>query len=188
MPEIFPYEPNRLEIKDSVKFLTLITTYESGKEQRRTKIATPQRSFSMQFSKALINDGLTDNIWNFFKARKGMGEGFYLPSWANDAKLTTAYSSGTTLTVNNSLRFSALSGESENRLIIRKSDSVIETKTIAAIPTSTSITMNSALSNSYEVNTPVFVGYYVRFDADIMERTKLGAMIYESSLPFVELI
>jgi len=188
MPEIFPYEPIRLEVKESIRYLTLVTTYESGKEQRRTKIATPQRAFSMQFSKALLTDGTADGIWNFFKARKGMGEGFYLPSWANDAKLTTAYSSGTTLTVNSSARFSALSGESENRLIIRSSDTAIETKTITSIPGVTSITMNSALSNSYAVNTPVFVGYYVRFDTDIMERTKLGTMIYESGLPFVELI
>ena len=65
MPEIFPYEPVRIDIKESIRFETLITTYESGKEQRRTKIATPQRAFSMQFSKALINDGLADNVWNF---------------------------------------------------------------------------------------------------------------------------
>ena len=123
-----------------------------------------------------------------FKARKGKGEGFYLPSWANDAKLTTAYSSGVTLTVNSSTRFSALSGESESRLIIRSSDTVIETKTITAIPSSTSITMQSALSNSYAVNAPVFVGYYVRFDTDVMERTKMGTMIYESGLNFVEII
>ena len=188
MPEIFPYEPIRIDIKDSVKYETLITTYESGKEQRRTKISTPQRAFNMRFSKALITDGTADGIWNFFKARKGKGEGFYLPSWANDAKLTTAYSSGTTLTVNSSARFSALSGESESRLIIRSSVTVIETKTIAAIPNATSITINSALSNSYAVNIPVFTGYYVRFDTDIMERAKLGTMIYESGLSFVEII
>ena len=117
-----------------------------------------------------------------------MGEAFYLPSWANDAKLTTAYTSGITLTVNSSARFSALSGESESRLIIRSSDTVIETKTITAIPSSTSITMQSALSNSYPVNTPVMVGYYVRFSSDLAERTKLGTVIYETTLNFVEII
>ena len=48
--------------------------------------------------------------------------------------------------------------------------------------------MQSALSNSYAVNAPVFVGYYVRFDTDVMERTKMGTMIYESGLNFVEII
>ena len=66
MPEIFPYEPIRIEVKEGVKFETLITPYESGKEQRRTKISTPQRLFDLKFSKALLDDGAVDGIWNFF--------------------------------------------------------------------------------------------------------------------------
>lgn len=61
--------------KDEIRFNTLITQFENGKEQRRTK-GSPRRKFYLEFDKANTTSSDAQAIWDFFNARKGRYESF----------------------------------------------------------------------------------------------------------------
>ncbi len=73
--ETFAWEPAQV-IEEEIRFRTLITPFESGKEQRRSK-GVPRRVWTMKFSR-LKAEG--DQIWAFYVARKGVYEAFL---WTN---------------------------------------------------------------------------------------------------------
>jgi len=70
LPE-FIWPAHRVRTED-IKYNTLITKFESGKEQRRSK-GSPKRKFQLKFEK---QETPADEIYNFFKARKGKFEVF----------------------------------------------------------------------------------------------------------------
>lgn len=61
--------------KDGIQYKTLVTQFESGKEQRRSK-GSPRRKFTLQFDKATTTSDDAQDIWDFFCARKGKYEKF----------------------------------------------------------------------------------------------------------------
>ena len=70
----FVWKANRAW-QDGIQYNTLITQYESGKEQRRSK-GLPRRKFILQFEKATTINADTQEIWEFFIARRGRFETF----------------------------------------------------------------------------------------------------------------
>ena len=67
--EKFDFSYNRAW-QDGIKYNTLVTQFESGKEQRRFK-SLPRRKFQLNFEKQNMTNTEAQNIWDFFKARKG---------------------------------------------------------------------------------------------------------------------
>ncbi len=65
-----PCDPS--QITEEVHFNTLITVYETGKEQRRSK-GEPYRVWTIRFQKLKAD---ADAIWDFYTARKGAFEAF----------------------------------------------------------------------------------------------------------------
>jgi phage-related protein len=61
---------------DGIRFNTLVTQFESGKEQRRAK-GSPRRIFRLQFDKTTNYNDNAQEIWDFFVARKGKFESFH---------------------------------------------------------------------------------------------------------------
>lgn len=70
----FVWKANRAW-QDGIQYNTLITQYESGKEQRRSK-GLPRRKFILEFEKATITNSDAQEIWDFFMARRGRLESF----------------------------------------------------------------------------------------------------------------
>jgi len=71
----FDWEANR-EWEDELNFRTLVTEFEDGKEQRRSKGDRP-RVFRLEFSKQTLTNDDAEEIWQFFKDREGRYEPFY---------------------------------------------------------------------------------------------------------------
>lgn len=61
--------------QDSIRYKTLITEFESGKEQRRSK-GQPRRIFRLQFEEVTMTSSGAQDIWDFYVARKGRYESF----------------------------------------------------------------------------------------------------------------
>lgn len=70
----FTWKANRA-YQDGIVFNTLISKFESGKEQRRSK-GLPRRTFRLYFEKENISKTEVTEIWDFFVARKGQFETF----------------------------------------------------------------------------------------------------------------
>jgi phage-related protein len=62
--------------QDEIRFNTLITQFESGKEQRRAK-GLPRRIFRLNFEKSTTSNTDAEEIYQFFVARKGRYESFH---------------------------------------------------------------------------------------------------------------
>lgn len=56
--------------EDSIQFNTLITEFESGREQRRTK-GKEKRRFVLSFGKTTNYDNQAQEIWEFFVDHRG---------------------------------------------------------------------------------------------------------------------
>ncbi len=69
--ETFTWQPTEV-IEEEVRFSTLITQFESSKEQRRSK-GSPRRVWTMRFSRLKVE---ADQVWAFYIARKGAYEAF----------------------------------------------------------------------------------------------------------------
>lgn len=79
---IFTMPCDPANVQESIHYRTLITEFESGKEQRRSK-GTPRRRWSLKFRKDQVD---ADTIWSFYVARKGAFESF---QWVNPVDTQT---------------------------------------------------------------------------------------------------
>ena len=61
--------------QDEINFKTLVTQFESGKEQRRSK-RPPKRRFVLEFDKTTNYNNDAQKMWEFFIDRKGKLEPF----------------------------------------------------------------------------------------------------------------
>ena len=73
---VFTWPCDPANVQESIHYRTLITEFESGKEQRRSK-GTPRRRWSLKFRKDQVD---ADAIWSFYVARKGAYQAF---TWTN---------------------------------------------------------------------------------------------------------
>ena len=78
MTATFNFNYNKAYTSD-VEFNTIVDEVFSGKEQRRDTWSNPKRSWTLEFSKDLVD---TEEIIAFFIARKGKKEAF---NWVFDS-------------------------------------------------------------------------------------------------------
>src|SRR5690606_12708199 len=72
----FLWVPDMSQVREEIHTNTLITTFETGREQRRLK-GPPRRSWTLRFRKDEVD---ANAIWDFFIARQGVVESFL---WVN---------------------------------------------------------------------------------------------------------
>lgn len=68
----FIWLPDPARIEESVAFRTVVTRFESGKEQRRAK-GLPRRRWRLQFRRGQVD---INEMWSFYLAREGPVEPF----------------------------------------------------------------------------------------------------------------
>lgn len=78
--EIFPITPNEAYYPndDSISFSTLISPFESGKEQREKKWEKGKRTISIVCDYEIASDDLIDEVYEFYKARFGSWDSFWI--------------------------------------------------------------------------------------------------------------
>src|SRR5690606_11141767 len=62
----FLWVPDMSQVHEEIHFNTLITTFETGREQRRTK-GLPRRSWTLRFRRDEVDANV---IWDFYVARR----------------------------------------------------------------------------------------------------------------------
>lgn len=77
MPETFSFVPDNA-IPENIEYNTLVSEFENGSEQRRSKRDNPKREWTLVFTLRTRTDMLS--FKSFFNARKGKLEAFY---WTN---------------------------------------------------------------------------------------------------------
>lgn len=72
----FLWVPDMSQVHEEIHFNTLITTFETGREQRRSK-GRPRRTWTLRFRRDEVD---ANEIWDFYVARQGAFEQFLFVS------------------------------------------------------------------------------------------------------------
>ena len=203
--EIFNWMPHLLDYDREHEFKTTITEYETGAEQRSYKRSREIGFWKMNFIAALIRGSdrkrLEDSILEFFRARKGAYDNFWLPSWelelsstgsANDNELW--FTSDPSL-----LGFSATDGEPGNYLYVCNrylktfdldvsiTDEVKQVSSITQFNANNwYITLAENLTNSYSNGAKVQKAFKVRFVQDKLARGFEIPYVWKNPIEFKE--
>src|SRR4030067_2961926 len=91
MPELFKWIPSfHEEWNSSDEWSTIVSKYENHATQRRAKWSRRYGKWKLKFSKEVATNA-ADDIMDFFNARQGRVQSFYLPSWKGELKLQNQF-------------------------------------------------------------------------------------------------
>lgn len=128
-----------------------------------------------------------EDVWEFFNDRKGMYESFYLRSFKEETKFNANYTSGTSLTVVDSTKFTRHWNNKRKLVYCENSSSEKEVAEMAVTPPdSTHITVAQELTYDYQVGDIIERCYLARFDVDKISFEEIKYYLIELGLPLVE--
>ena len=189
MPELFKWQPaNLIDWQEDTMWKTLKTRMESGKVRTRKKWSRPRRNAGHMMIPFLeLNE--VDEIYDFFNARSGGYETFYLPSWSRETRLNSAISVGQTIIdVEQSRLFYSTPNVHGNLLHLTSLPSlyVQQVLTVNTLISTFQIGLTSSISYAFPLKSWVQRAYPVRFSSDVFNKQKKGQFIYSVELRFEE--
>lgn len=183
---IFKWKPIKVNWKDSTSFPVLVSTSVSGYEQRKLKSVRSRRIWTYVFKKLVESDAFEEEIMDFYEARYGTYESFYLPSFMQETTLSGSYTAGqTTINVVSSTKFTDVQGDRGNYLCLENLGE-FEVKRITDISGNV-ITIESAFTNNYSSGKYVHRAYNVRF-LDSLERDSIFNVAFTTEIKFQEVL
>lgn len=197
---IFKWMPHMLDYDSSVRFNTIRSTFENGMVQRRNLFPTAIRKWKFNFHSGVFSPTglkrIQDEILEFFIARQGSYDNFWLPSWELEAAITGCSGTQITMTENpEDLGFSKTAGTAGNYLYIcnhyctgfGRSTITQEIRRITNITGSGPYTITADSSfQTYSVGAKVQKAFKVYFLNDELVRGYKCPYIWESPLEFEE--
>lgn len=166
---IFSYAPTKIR-ETRPQYNVLVSPFDKMAEQRRLFAHRGIMSWEFIYENALITKAMRNSIQDFYEARFGSYDVFFLPSFKWDSKLSAQATAGTdTITVEDGTRFSKTTGDKNNRIVlIHPTDSSkIETKLISNISSNT-LTLSSVIDYTYPISSEIDVCYVARFDTELV--------------------
>lgn len=197
MAELFKWPPQfHEEWNNSDEWNTIVSKYENHASQRRAKWSRRYGKWKMTFSKEVATN-VADEIMDFFNARQGRAQSFYLPSWKGEFKLSVAhtapFSSGSITLVSSATIASKLTtvvGQRGNFIHISSDDcegSNGDVFQITAINSNVlTVTRVAGTNTSYPANTLVNVCYSVYFSNDSLSQDNILPILFKTGLEFEE--
>lgn len=177
-----------VSMNERVQFRTLLTPFESGKEQRRNKWAAPIRSFDLQY-KGRAQSRMQE-IWNFYTQRLGSYDTFY---FENINESPTSLSGDETIGTGDGVtagwvfdRFPVISGDCT---VTAGGSAQVEVTDYTVNYTTGTITFVSAPGSGDAIVATGYRFYYIcRFVDDYMDRELFAYRLYNGELRVQEVI
>lgn len=197
MAELFKWPPQfHEEWNNSDEWNTIVSKYENRASQRRAKWPRRYGKWRMTFSKEVATNA-ADDIMDFFNARQGRAQYFYLPSWKGEFKLSTAhtapFSSGSITLVSSATIASKLTtvvGQRGNFIHISSDEhegSNGDVFQITAINSNVlTVTRVAGTNTSYAANTLVNICFETYFDSDELSQDNILTILYKTGINFSE--
>ena len=195
---IFRWAPQLVDYQEAHEFRTLKSEFENASEQRRYLWDRPRGSWTFRYEMLRLSRTqfvqVLDEIYNFFVARKGMYDNFWLPSWQLETELASNVN-GTTVTLTTSpadCGFSAISYAHGNFIYITNRYSLHTEDTVTDVIRKVSsinegnkqLVLGSSVT--FSAGAKAMKAYKVRFASDTFERTYLNPYAYTADIQFVE--
>jgi len=197
MAELFKWPPQfHEEWNNTEEWNTIVSKYENHASQRRPKWSRRYGKWKLTFSREVATNA-ADDIMDFFNARQGKAQSFYLPSWKREFKLSVAhtapFSSGDITLVSSATiasRLSSVVGQRGNLIHISSDDMDGTNGDVFRIDSITSnvltVTRVAGTNTSYPVGTFVNIAFEVYFANDSLNQDNILPILFKSGLDFDE--
>jgi len=196
---VFKWQPHLATAISSVKYDTLISNFENGMTQRRSRFNREIGVWKFIYKMSLMSHSdmirVQDEILEFFKARKGSYDNFYIPSWEYESKyaskdvtnkIVTVTTDSTVNGVMTKLGFSATVGAQGNfACLCSRFGTSVEVGQVDTLGTNT-ITFKSSLSGTFDTSYLVMKAFKVYFEADDFERNWNTPFAWDKEITFIE--
>lgn len=170
-------------------YRTLITQFENGAEQRRSKWAKPLAIVAFRFERgSLTLDDVTD-IWRFYKAQAGAFRTFDLPTYGRVATVESRYpGSGTLLGLSDTQDLTTSGSSRWNKILLENAGGTTELFVVTSIVNSTTLHVRSGSPQGavFEVGNPAYPVLQARFAQDIYNPEYLAALMVTTGIEFTE--
>lgn len=197
MPELFKWLPHfHEENTNSDEHSTIVSRYENHSTQRRAKWSRSYGKWKFLFSKEVATN-YADDIMDFFNARTGRVQSFYLPSWKGEFKLyaahTAPFSSGTITLESTSTIASRLTttvGQRGNFIHMSDSSWSSPSGDVFQITNINSniltVTRVAGTNSSYPIGALVNICFEAYFANDSLTQDNILPTLFKSGLEFEE--
>jgi hypothetical protein len=190
---IFHWEPDYNDIVSGQTFNTQVTSLGVETEQRRAKWSKPKYSATLSFQQYLSARGVAAEIWDFFIARRGQYDWFWLPSYKHDTFLTQDYTSGEKIYVDKNDRFTP-TVEAHGNYVYISDGTNYEVKQVTSVGSDTGdyIFIVDGFDNQYAIDTAkgkkvwIQTAYKVRFASDDYSEDNMADFVHEVGISFIE--
>jgi hypothetical protein len=170
-------------------YRTLITEFENGAEQRRSKWAKPKTMVNFRFDRgSLTMDDMTD-IWRFYKAQAGAFRTFDLPTFGRITTIESRYpGSGTLVGLADTQDLTSDANSRWNKLWLENFGGAHELFVVTSIVNTTTIHVRSgsAQGTVFEVTNPVYPVIKARFAQDLYSPEYMHALMTTIGIDFTE--
>jgi hypothetical protein len=195
MAELFKWPPQfHEEWTNTEEWKTVVSRFENHVTQRRSKWSRRYGRWRMSFSKEVATNS-ADAILDFFNARYGSAQYFYLPSWKGEFRLLNNYTAGgASLTLESTstiaTRLTSTVGQRGNFVHISSDDHEGSTGDVFQITNINSnvlaVTRVAGSNSSYTAGTLVNLAYEVYFDSDNLTEDNIVTTLYKIGVDFTE--
>ena len=176
--------PVNIPFSESVGHNTLITKYESGKEQRRKKWSVPKRTYSVELKAK--TDIVTTQLWNFYNSRSGAFDTFYFQNPNENPVSSEGFGTGNGVsTIFNLVNSPIPSG---SFTVTAAGVAKTETTDYTVNRLTGAITFNSAVASGEALLATYNFVRTVRFADDNLNRELFSYKLYNGTLKLIQVI
>jgi hypothetical protein len=169
--------------------MTLVTEFESGAEQRRSKWDHPKASLRFQFDKSTFSHNDLADIWRFYKAQGGMLRTFEVPTFGQIATVASEYPGiGTTLGVSDSQDFATAVGSRWNRIWVENAAGGYQVFSVSSKVSASRIEVSVATNSEtlFAIGDSIFPVLKVRFGQRVQGFEYLPMLLGTLGVEFTE--
>lgn len=169
------------------QFRTLISEFESGAEQRRSKWGTSRIAVRMTFERAGLTIDEVADMWRFYRHKRGTFDTFLVPTYAEITRLTTGYAASVnslTLVMGQTRDFTTDLRSHFPRFYVENFAGDFDFFTVANVVNGTTVTVSAVGVNSYPPESVVYPVIKARFAEDLYGVDHLAALLTTVGVAF----
>lgn len=181
------WRPSQAAIQD--QWMTLVTEFESGVEQRRGKWDRPRLSVRFSYSRGALNHDDLADIWRFYNSQKGALYTFEAPTYGALTTVASAYAgSGVALGVSDSRDFTTSTTSRWRRIWAENALGGYEAWAVNSVVSTTQINIatGAASATVLAVGDPIYPLVTVRFAQAIHSMEYMAALLGSVGVELLE--
>jgi len=184
---LFTFRP--VEVSINEQWRTLVTEFELGAEQRRSKWNAPRMTVQMRYERGVLTSDEVNDVWRFFRAMEGSHKAFDLPLFGRLTTIESVFTAGASrMGVADTQEFTTAVGSRYNKIYVQTANGDFTTFGIATVVDATTLEVQSASDAglSFNRDDPVSGVIRARFNDSQLQLDYLPVFMSTIGIGFTE--